>query len=472
MRSRPITSAVLAALTLAVIIPLSPVRDVVVQSVRADTTSAWADSIDIWLEWLSDDHGDSALLDLLADEPESSSFDWSGTLATGYDGYVQTYSLAFEDTTESISEFEVTLAAVGKTHGDADHSWRVAPRISIGSERTRQQLDLDWSWQPDSGPRIFDATAEARATQYHGSTDYSLSSDFSEGRSRLRWHISPRGAVAGEASLEGRTLRYSDPSELQVHRDDVLLQAALVSGDKAFNHWRLGLRAGHRSHPDTAAIDRTTLGLDLETERFSLGGLSWRASLRSERRTIRDESVRPSTWAHWATVDASVPLSATFEAMLELGYDAWIYDESHDVYQDQNRLTGLTGLRAFASSGPGWSLGMAWETLDSGDPEEEYRQIGVRGGLEHYGSSVSGTLTLEVGRRDYLAASDDANETDVLLTPLFTDFTYTEVWLSGSWMLDDHLGIDALASWLPESHSDDDNDQSLGFASVRVIYRF
>jgi len=472
VRSRSLTLTVLTVLTLAVGIPLSPVRDVVVSSVHADTTTALTDSIDVWLQWLSEGQGDSALLDLLDDDPKPTSFDWSANLSTGYDGYVQTYMLALEDTTESISEFEVTLAAKGETRGDADHRWRVEPRVSIGSERTRQQLDLGWKWTPDSGPKLLDATAQVRATQYQGSTDYSLSSDLREGHGRVRWQISPEGAVAGEARLEGRSLRYTDPSALQVHRDDVLAQATLASGSRMLNRWRVGLRAGHRSHPDTAAIDRTTLGLDAETERYSYGGLSWRATLRSEQRTIRDESARPSNWAHWATLDVSTPLSMSLEAVLELEYDAWIYKETRDAYQDQRRWVGLAGLRAPAALGPGWSLGMAWETLESGDPDESYHQLGVRGGLEHYGAAVSGTVTLEVGRRNYLATDDDPSVTGEYDTTLFTDFTYTEVWISGSWMLDDHLGIDALASWLPESHSDDDDDQSLGFASVRVSYRF
>jgi len=459
-------------LTLFVGIPLSPVRDVVVCDVRAAETPASVDSLDVWLDWLAAGDDDAALLDLLGDDPVPASFAWSGNLATGYDAYVQTYSLALEDTTESVEEFEVTLSAEGATQGDADHRWRVAPRLSVGSERTRQQLDLGWIWQPDDGPRRLDAVGEFRATQYHGTTDYSLSSDFSEGRGRLRWHLSPAGRLGGEARVESRVLRYADPSELQVNRNDVEAVAALVSGRDASDRWRLGVRAGHRAHPDTASIDRTTLGLDAETERFSLEGVSWRATLRSERRSVRDESARPSLWAHWATLDGSTLLSLTLEAVLELQFDIWNYDISRDAYQDQGRWTGLAGVRAQAIEGPGWSLGLTWESLESDEADETYRQFGLRGGLEHYGATVSGTLTLEVGRRDYEEAMVESDISDVLLDPLFTDFTYTEVWLSGSWQLDERLGFDALASWLPESHSDDEDDQSLGFASLRLVYRF
>lgn len=399
--------------------------------------------------------------------------DWSGSLATGYDAYVQTYTLALTDTTERIQEMEVTVAAEGRTRGEAPDRWRLAPRFSLGSERTRQRLDLGWSRHADDGTRLADALAEFRAVQYHGTTDYALSSDRVEGRARLRWFPAPDGAVGGEVRLEGRALRHASPSELEVDRREALLTAALRSGALADDRWRAGLRAGRRVHPDTAAIDRTTLGLDAEWERFRLDAASWRASLRSERRRIRDEAARPSSWAHWGRVEAEHPLSDALLADFRLGLEWWDYDVSRDAYRDQRRWTGLLGVRAPALAGPGWSLGAAWESLGGDDPDERYRQLGLRGGLETYGRSLSLSLTVEVGRRDYDAdtgAVDDA--ADVLSVPLFTDFTYTEVWLNGSWRLHERLSVTALGSWLPESHSDDEDDQSLGFLSLHAVLRF
>ncbi len=439
-----ILAAVLTALALTAGIPFSPVRDAVVRAAPAD--------------------------------PDTAAFRWSGTLATGYDAYVQSYFLATEDTTERIQEMEVTLGAEGATAGPAAGRWRVAPQIAVGSERTRQRLDLGWSRHADDGTRLADVLAELRAVQYHGTTDYALSSDRTEGRVRLRWFPAAQAGTAGDVRLEGSALRHTDPSELEVDRNDLLLAAGLRSGALSDDRWRAGLRAGRRAHPDTTAIDRTTLGVDAEWERFRLDGVAWRTSLRSERRNVRDETARPSSWSHWVRAEAERPLSDLLSAELRLALEWWDYDVSRDAYTDQRRWSGLIGLRAPALDGPGWSLGVAWETLDGDDPDEPYRQLGLRGGLETYGRILSLSATVEVGRRDY--ASDDGAEIDPLdvddwtLIPLFTDFTYTEFWLNGTWRVHERLSLTALASWLPESHSDDEDDQSLGFASLHAVLRF
>lgn len=407
---------------------------------------------------------------------DTARFIWNGSLATGYDAYVQTYSLALSDTTERIQEMEVTLSAEGRTRGAAAHRWLLAPRISVGSERTRQHLDLGWARHADDGARLLDAVAELRATQYHGTTDYSLSSDLREGRGRLRWFPSPGGALGGDLRAEVRTLRYADPTELEVDRDDVIVSAGLRSGSDAEDRWSAALRAGRRAHPDTAAIDRTTLGVDAEWQRFRFDATSWRATLRSERREVRDETARPGNWSHWARLEAERPLRDLLSAVVELGLESWDYDVGRDAYQDQRRWNGLLGLRRPPLEGPGWSLGVAWETLGGDDPDERYRQFGLRGGLEHFGGAVSGSLIVEVGRRDYEAddgaVADPLEVDDWSAIPLFTDFTYTEVWLNGTWRLHERLNLTALASWLPESHTNDEDDQSLGFASLHAVLRF
>ena len=431
------------------------------------------DSLQYWLDLL---HADDAAIDSLfatLDEPPPAApsprgWDWSGALSTGYDTYVQTYALALEDTTESLSEYEVNVSAVGEARATATGTWRLAPSLALGSERIRSELESDWSWNPDDGAARVVAGVELRDVRYRGTTDWNLSSDWREADVDLRWRRE-LDAVATDLAFVGTTLRYADPSELEVDRDDLRATFALKSSRAAASRWKLGVRAGRRAHPDTAAIDRTMWGTDAEYEITSTHGPSLRLQHRGERREVRDETVRPSSWSHWGSAAGSVPLSQALEACAELDGEVWTYDLSAGAYQNQHRWSGAAGVRAAALDGPSWQLGLAWERLQSDDADESYTQQGVRAGLDAYGSGLTASLTLEVGRRDYGA---DQGDDSAVEDPIFTDFTYVELWLDVSWRLHGQVSLDVMGSWLPETHRQNEDDQSLGFGSVRLSYRF
>jgi len=440
--------------------------------------AAPADSVDFWLDLLQAESAvvDSLLATLDEAQPPAAApvgWSWSGAMATGYDTYVQTYSLALDDTTETLAEYEMIFSALGETGGAADHRWRVAPRLAVGSERVRKELATGWTWRPDGAASRLDVKADLTDIHYRDTTDWNLSSDWREADVDLRWRVEGE-AVGTDLRVDASALRYDAPSALEVDRDDVKASLGLRSGRLARDRWKLGLRAGRRAHPDTAAIDRTMWGADAEYEHMSLDGPSLRLTHRSERRDVREETARPSSWGHWTSADGSVPVSETLDVELEIEGEVWSYDISSGAYQDQVRWSGLAGVRSMPLDGPGWQLGFALEHLESDDREESYSQRGVRVGLESFGSTLTASTTLEVGRRDYDAdteavAADVASDFD---DPIYTDFTYVELWLSVSWRLSERMSLDALGSWLPESHNDDEDDQSLGFGSVRVSYRF
>ena len=435
------------------------------------------DSLDFWLDLLQ---AESAVVDsllaLLKPAPSSvgtpTGWAWSGSMATGYDTYVQTYFLALEDTSETLSEYELILSAVGETHDASAGAWRLAPQLAVGSERVRTELDTQWQWNPGGGPTRWELGADLQNVHYRGTTAWNLSSDWREADLDLRWRRE-LDVCAADLRLDAASLRYDAPSELEVSRDDLRATFALKSNRTADDRWKVGLRAGHRAHPDTTAIDRTMWGADTEYEHMAFDGPSLRLLHRSERRTVRDETARPSSWGHWASMEGSWPLAEVLELSVEFDGEVWTYDQATGAYQNQLRWSGLVGLRASAIEGPGWQLGMAVEQLDSDDPEETYSQRGVRAGLESFGSTLTASTTLEVGRRDYAAdVTDTASATDSEIDALYTDFTYVELWLNVSWRLNEKVSLDVLGSWLPESHNDDEDDQSLGFGSVRLSYRF
>ncbi|MBU1073183.1 hypothetical protein KKG45_08040, partial [bacterium] len=184
-------------------------------------------------------------------------------------------------------------------------------------------------------------------------------------------------------------------------------------------------------------------------------------------------AVRPSSWSHWTLVEAMLPLDeGSLRLAAELGHESWRYDAEWGAYTDQTRWDGGLRLEGGGLFGPAWQLGAAYESLASDTEDESYRQLGARGGLEHLGDSFTASLTLEIGRRDYDEAAPVVGPGDVEEFSLYSDFTYVELWLMAGVDIAADLRLDVMASYLPESHSEETDDQKLGFGTARVVYRF
>jgi len=400
-------------------------------------------------------------------------FSWRTTLSSGYDTYIQTYALSLEDTTETISEFEMTLATEGRTTGRARHHWLVRPRVSVGSDRNRSRLEWAYSHKPDTRYTTLRVDGNVQGTWYNRQSDYYLTSDSVEGGLKARWKVASAGDLAGEVRAWGSFLRYATPSDLEADRNDLRIGAYLASGRDADRRWRIGLRAGERVYPDTTAINRQSAGVELEYDQNAFLGTTGRVYHRSERRKIETPAVRPSSWSYWTQADLSVPLNETaLRLTADLGHEAWTYDQEWGAYTNQTRWEGDLGLAGGGLFGPSWHLGAAVESLTSNTEGESYRQLGARGGLEHFGNRFTGTLTLEIGQRDYDETATVTGPGDVEEFSLYTDFTYVELWLMLGVDLTKDLRLDIMASYLPENHTVDTDDQKLGFGTARLVYRF
>ncbi len=400
---------------------------------------------------------------------------WSLSLATGYDTYVQTYPLATQDTTETISELTLVLGAAGRTPGRARHCWLLNPEVSLGSQLTRERLDLGYQWRPDSLHAVLRLDAGWQGRQYRPGTDYSFSSDTGEGRATARWYLAPAGRSGGETRLWARRLRYERPSTLEVNYDELGGGLFWRSGPLAPHRWLLGSRLARRTYPDSMAIDRTVIACEGEYDSFALEGSSVRLFHRSERRLIRQEEIRPSAWDHLSELEAALALDRGW-LTLDLQSEVWDYDVESLAYFDSWRLGGVLGYRGGDPLAWTWRLGLAVEALLAGpDSPETYLQAGLRGGLETYGSQLSGSLTVEYGHRDYRQPAVGAVDTASLVPDEdiygYSDFQYWELWLMATWLVSGRFSCDVMANYQPESHTERTDDTAVAFASLRFVWR-
>lgn len=407
--------------------------------------------------------------------PRAAHRTWSWDMTAGFDSYLHSYALATDDTTETLAEFMVQGGLEGKSPWGTRHRWRVRAEASAGTELYRERFAGDYRFLGDDNVDRVRLIGSFWGRQYRQATEYSRSSDNWEGRLEAR--AAP--LVGSKAKLEFRAwsglVNYQTTSSLEVDHHDVGGGAFVRSTGLGNTMWGIGTRLGQRTYPDSTAIDRDTWSVEADLDHLDDLGQGLRFYHKSERRLIRDETVRPSAWTHWSDFSGTIA-AGTGHVFLDLQAEFWQYDEETDVYFNSGRIEGATGYRWGDLMTATWKLGLAGERLDAGDSPETYNQFGLRGGVESYGSVVGGSLTLEYGRRTYAAGEvdldpDNVDPSGLDTIVLYTDFDYWKIWLMANWQISPQFDLDLMANYEPESHTENADDSALGFASMRVRWR-
>lgn len=389
---------------------------------------------------------------------------WHWDAAVGYDSFTHSYALASVDTSETVSESRLQLGWEGRSSPGARDAWRLRLEGSAGSELWRQRLEADWRRRDRRGATRLRTALRLGAQQYRPGTDYSQSSDVADGR------FDAQGVFAEGATREAFALGwasavdYARPSPLEQDQREVGAGVGLRARGDGDTFWQVSARHAARAYPDSAVIDRHSWSTEVEWSRpLGVSG-TLRVYERSERRLAADPATRPDAWLHWLDLGAHVSTGAT-DLVGEMQVERWNYASADGIHVDSWRFTGLAGVRRGDVLVAQWLLGLAGERFDSADEAESYVQIGLRAGVESYGSRLSGTCTVEHGRRDY------AQVTAGTTTPDWTDFDYWRLWLLADYRLTDSLALAAIGTWEPESHDAADDDITLSFASLRLVWR-
>lgn len=398
---------------------------------------------------------------------------WHWEATAGFDSYLHSYALAIEDTTETIAEFMLQGGLEGRSAFGQKNRWRLRAEASAGTELFRQRIEGEYRHLGADRIDRLRLLGSFRGRQYREKTQYSLSSDNWEGR--LEGRVAPLVGKRMKLELRGWVGRidYQNPSTLELDYNDLGGGAFVRTAALGQTTWGLGARRGARSYPDSMVIDRDTWSLEGDFDTRDDRYQSFRAFHKSERRLVRDETVRPSAWTHWTDL-AGALRAGSGQVFLELQTETWRYDVESDVYYNSRRVETHAGYRWGDILTATWKLGLAAERLSAGDSPEAYGQLGLRAGVESYGAALGGSLTLEYGHRSYdqgLVELDPSGTPGGETVVLYTDFNYWKIWLIASWRLNDKFDLDLMANYEPESHTEKSDDAALGFASLRLRWR-
>ncbi len=387
---------------------------------------------------------------------DATGFAWNRTISAGYDSYTQTYPLADTDTTETISENEFKITLLGKTKGRQKHNLRVKPVFSVGTETYRAELEAGWRFKPDSTKTVSRVHCRWIGTKYREDSSYNLSSDYSN------FELKGYQKLVKDFQLRGnyRKADYANPSVLEQSYADFDAGLYVQKGDILESMKRVGVIVGGRSYPDSSEVNRTTLGWETVYDNGALFGSSVRFYSRGERRWINNPDIKPSSWNSWNSFETAL-LVDQYKVCFELNNDIWIYDEESSIWSNQFRTGADLFLKNSRFEGPQLRAGIASEFLvTSEQSQESYKQSGVKVGIDYFGEKLTVSGSLEVGRRVYEVID------------YYSDFNYYEIWMMSTLYLSKNLSLDVMTNYIPENHSNEIDNQSLGFGSFQLVYRF
>lgn len=395
---------------------------------------------------------------------------WNPILTSGFDALLHSYPLATTDTTETITEYNISAGIEGRSSRRVQHRWRLRAAASFGSELFREQLEGQYKYVTKERVTRLRLDGHLNGRQYRKSTSYTLSSDNFDGRLDLRYYPWAWQASTLELRGWGAILDYKTPSTLEVDAQDLGTGVFLRSRGLTENLWSVGYRYSSRVYPDTTGINRNVHRIEGDLDYHDDQGQGVRLFHKSGRRLIKDETMKPSAWAHWTDCNGLVTAGTGF-VYLDLESEVWTYDEETSTYFDTWRLGGVLGYRWGDILKATWRLGVTAENLNAGDQPESYSQFGLRSGVESYGDDLSGSLQLEFGRRVYGVQNSSLSEDGLDIDTFYSDFNYFKIWLMANWDISRKFSLDLMASYEPENHTENEDDSSLGFSSLRLVWR-
>lgn len=388
----------------------------------------------------------------------------------GYYSYEDTLS----DTLEGVQDIETegrTGWSVGLELGDTRLSLEARNEAIFSSRSLRDALSLEFEFRP-SGWLSLGLSNDADGRWYHGWfpnwADTAYSRDYLDNISRLEVGLRPAGWLTFDLWNGLELLHYFEPDSWNYNyfvnrsRARAYAEAGLATTFEAGLDWSRRWALGDIGRD----YDYSEQGLRLGFDQYFDLGLQLAAGIDGTRRRY------PSAARSFREVgvEGSIGWSAGRFGLDLGGSGRWTgYDSTGGVYEDfaETEVQLAGELRPLPEMtlrlGPGWGLG---RELD-GNGDEDYRELAVVAGLDFFRlDRFWVSIEDRVGSRSYLNA-DSAYQSNYL---------FNELTLFASWTLfsagSSELALDGTVNVMPEWHSEQTDDFSVGIYSLELRYGF
>lgn len=392
--------------------------------------------------------------------PAARSAELRAGLISGYDSFIDRFTILEYDTSEVTHEYYAGLDAHLRSY-DPSLSYSLRSTFRYGN----QTIDEYAEGSVSAGSRargLVQARADLRLKRFREGSDYGFGNDYLQSNAFLSLGRELGGGVYAAWKSRAELIDYEERTEFDYDYRYLDTGLAIEIGSFFGRFASFSAAFGRRECPDTTDLGYDRL-IGSGEGRISDGPISLELSISADRRGYDGRS-RSSSWNVLSSAGVAWTRSGGGGVSLRIESELWRYDEATSTFFDNHFLrcgvrgrSPVTGTVAlFVEPRLGWLRCPSFE-------EERYIEGSVVMGVDVFsGGSLWLTASYEPGYRDYRLAGNE----------IYSDFRLNRLSLMGSVTARERVMLTLFVSHDPEYHArrSDDFSMTLVSASVSVLF--
>ncbi len=382
-------------------------------------------------------------------------------LTTGFDSFINRYTILENDTTEALNEFYLRLFnRIYK--GNARKQPLLSNMLKIGDQSVDDRLDLDLHLgDPNSFGTQFSGTAYIK--HFHEKSDYPLSNDYRQYNSTLKLGLKLAEGLSLNSRSRAELVDYDERTDFDYDYHYLETGVELYGGDILENLFRLSAALGTSEAPDTAQLGFNRRLLEADAYLSASSGFRWDLNLVADRRSYRGSS-RSSYWMMIYHSGLKISSNEKLEYSVNFEGEHLIYDSQTQTYFDTHFLRGSAGASVgFEGKGTLRIQPRLARLLCPDLAEERYQEITVLAEYEILtGKGYWFSISYEPGTRNYLDESEG----------VYSDFYIHRISAMAGITIASGITADLFLIHDPEYHSRREDDFSITMISVSLSRNF
>ena len=388
----------------------------------------------------------------------------TGRIETGFDSFMEKYSIVEQDTLDKITEFRSGFSLDYQRGKRLRDYFRIEGRALAGNNTVEGDGRL--SLAVSLGSVRLGAELNGSVRTFRSNSNYAFPNDYARYnlRTYLKKELTPTLSVRLSERME--LLDFDQSTEFD---HDYVKNNISISGDMEHSYSTLShLSVGYitKSIPDTTEISYKSYfsQFDFQHQLGIYRHLS--LSLSAERRNYAHKPNKSPFWSILSDL-AVVPLEyGEVTLAMENTLEYYHYDTNSEVYFSyiENKSFLLLGYQPSFNfqvrSGPVYGF----FTTDL-SAEEQYQEIGGKLSFEFYhGTGLWFSLAYEPGRRCYNTFSEEES--------IYSDYTYHRLTCFASTRFWDRFSLTSFLDFEPEQHERKGDDSTITLFSMNLAYTF
>jgi hypothetical protein len=382
-------------------------------------------------------------------------------VVTGYDSFIDHYTILEDDTTEALQEYYLNLInsfAFGKSKMKS----KFGNSLKFGNQTIDERMNLGLEFGHLSSIKT-EFKTDLYIKHFRENSDYSFSNDYKQLNTRLKIGREFTDNIKINSKTRFEFIDYKNYTDFNYDYNYIDTGIEINAGSVLSNLFHLTAAYGRCEAPDTTALSytRKTIELDL----FILPNEKYHHDLylSTDRRNYNGTS-RSSLWNLLSFYRLTFSSDSEVEYSLKIDGESTIYDSPSNIYFDTHFLRCGFKLSFPFRQMNNISLEPRYAQMFCNDFEEErYQEYSIITGFELMASDRFWLIfSYEPGIRNYLKGEDG----------LYSDFYLNRLSLMGSISVYDGISADLFIIHDPERHTRKEDDFSITLISLSLSKQF